>query len=279
MQKNKDFLMLGRIFSEDEKSSEEYNKILLLQRSDNQLSLYKRSNMNDSMNRNICKMIIQRDEEGNYFPRSLQGLSEQLLDTNEALELLRKSPRHIKYKGIDVTLYAIGELDRDLFHIVVKKDGDSVNISRLYQKHYHCKLKDDLEIDRECSQDFDLVAKLIDTLNGNVECLGKYIELARHEVNAGGKIVYMSYDNGFKISSDKHQREVIRMRLLQNEMDAVAEIISSSKDQSTHKLQDYEKSTTPKPIISKEERERLFNEYHRRIFSPPNPTTSNNKRR
>ena len=45
--------------------------------------------MNDGMSRNICKMIIQRDEAGNYFPRSLQGLSEQLLDTNEALELLR----------------------------------------------------------------------------------------------------------------------------------------------------------------------------------------------
>lgn len=275
MQKNKDFLMLGRIFSEDEKDAENYNKILLLQRSDNQLSLYKRSNMNDSMNRNICKMIIQRDEEGNYFPRSLQGLSEQLLDTNEALELLRKSPRYASYKGIDVTLCAIGDLDEDLFHLVVKRKSDNAQIGEIYELRVHAEPPTDLVRDRECSKDFDLVANLIDTLNGNVECLGKYSELARHEVNVGGKIVYKSYDNGFKMSSDKHEKEVVRMKLLQREIDEVAEIIHLTSQ--TQK--EYQKSTRTKVNLTPEERSTLFNEYHRRIFSTPNPTTSSKKRR
>lgn len=279
MQKNKDFLMLGRIFSEDETKSDEYNKILLLQRSGNQLSLYKRSNMNDGMSRNICKMIIQRDEAGNYFPRSLQGLSEQLLDTNEALELLRKSPRHTRLRGIDVTLCAIGNLGRNEFHLVVKRDSDNVQIGRLFEAYVHSGPPSDLASDRAKSKDFDLVASLIETLNGDVDCLEKYSDLARHEVNAGGKIIYKSYNNGFKTSDDKHQKEVIRMRLIQDEMDAVAEIISSTS-KPPYKLQDYKKSTQPKPELSKEARERLFNEYHRRIFSVPQTTTTgNNKRR
>ena len=42
----------------------------------------------------------------------------------------------------------------------------------------------------------------------------------------------------------------------------------------------YKKFTQPKPELSKDARERLFNEYHRRIFSVPQTTTTgNNKRR
>lgn len=280
MQKNKDFLMLGRILSEEEEKTGEYNKMLLLKRSENQLSLYKRSNMNDSMNRNICKMIIQRDEEGNYFPRSLQGLSEQLLDTNEAIQLLQNSPRYARYKGIDVTIYSTFDEFTDSIKLNVKKVSDDMTFYHYYMSEDHCVLPPtELELDRKKSKDFDLVANLIDTLNGEIDCLKKYSDLARHEVNAGGKIIYKSYNNGFKASDDKHQKEVIRMRLIQDEMDAVAEIISSTS-KPPYKLQDYKKSTQPKPELSKEARERLFNEYHRRIFSVPQTTTTgNNKRR
>ena len=40
-----------------ESGMENKNRVVLLEQSDNQLCLYKKSNMNDSMNRNICKII------------------------------------------------------------------------------------------------------------------------------------------------------------------------------------------------------------------------------
>ena len=79
MQKNKEFLLFGRIFSIDEPYTSGKNKIEIYDNGNNQLYLYKKSNMNDKMRRNVCKMVIQKLDNGDYFPRSLQAVDSGIL--------------------------------------------------------------------------------------------------------------------------------------------------------------------------------------------------------
>lgn len=79
MQKNKEFLLFGRIFSIDEPYTSGKNKIEIYDNGNNQLYLYKKSNMNDKMRRNVCKLVIQKLDNGDYFPRSLQAVDSGIL--------------------------------------------------------------------------------------------------------------------------------------------------------------------------------------------------------
>lgn len=108
MQKNKDFLMLGRFFSEEESLPQNCHRSFLLSKGSNQLCLYKKSNMNQAMTRGICKLILQRGIDDVYFPRSLQSVSEQMLHTKEVLELMKEKPTIINVGGMDTIAYFDG---------------------------------------------------------------------------------------------------------------------------------------------------------------------------
>jgi len=99
MQKNKEFLMLGRFFNKDEENTEDKNKVFLISNSDNQLCLYKKSNMNITMNRNICKIIVQQLENGDYFPRSLQMVSNTMAESLNILDFLGNGKYNITLDG------------------------------------------------------------------------------------------------------------------------------------------------------------------------------------
>lgn len=108
MQKNKEFLLMGRFFSDEEDLSQEYNRIFILQSKDNQLSLYKKSNMNKTMQRKISKIILQKGLDSVYFPKSLQAISEQILHTSEALNLFQYGKGDIKVDGIEALIESDG---------------------------------------------------------------------------------------------------------------------------------------------------------------------------
>lgn len=78
MQKVKDFLMLGRFFTNFDYAHD--NKVLILdnENSDNQLWLVKKSNMNTTMNNNIIRILLQRNSDGKFFPRSIQSISDDI---------------------------------------------------------------------------------------------------------------------------------------------------------------------------------------------------------
>ena len=84
MQKIKDFLLLGRMFNEYRTTIPNQNQLIILDKDDsnNQLYLVKKSNMNSTMKASIIKIIIQLNENGKFFPRSIQSISDemQLLD-------------------------------------------------------------------------------------------------------------------------------------------------------------------------------------------------------
>lgn len=78
MQKVKDFLLLGRFFTNFDHVYD--NKVFILdnENSDNQLWLVKKSNMNTSMNKNIIKILLQINSDGKFFPRSMQSISDDI---------------------------------------------------------------------------------------------------------------------------------------------------------------------------------------------------------
>jgi len=90
MQKVKDFLLLGRMFSNFDHAYE--NKVLVLDKEDsnNQLWLVKKSNMNSTMSRNIIKILLQKSPDGRFFPRSLQSISDEIEMEYLAAPYIRK---------------------------------------------------------------------------------------------------------------------------------------------------------------------------------------------
>lgn len=90
MQKVKNFLLFGRMFSNFDYL--DGNKLIVLdnENSDNQLWLVKKSNMNSTMNRNIIKILLQKSEDGNFFPRSLQSISDEMEMEYLAAPYIRK---------------------------------------------------------------------------------------------------------------------------------------------------------------------------------------------
>ena len=88
MQKVKEFLLLGRMFNEYRESRPEQNSLIIVNNdgSTNQKWLYKKSNMNSTMNRSIIKILIQLSDEGKYFPRSVQSITEDI----EAVQAARR---------------------------------------------------------------------------------------------------------------------------------------------------------------------------------------------
>ena len=108
MQKNKEFLLLGRIFAKDEQFDQDYNRVFLLRNRTNQLFLYKKSNMNQTMQRSISKMIIQKGLDDVYFPRSLQAVTEQILHTSEFMDLMQQRPGMVEVDGIEALVSSDG---------------------------------------------------------------------------------------------------------------------------------------------------------------------------
>ena len=104
MQKVKDFLLLGRFFNEFRMPFTEQNNIAIVDReeSNNQLYLYKKSNMKSVSNRDIIKLIIQRSSDGNFFARSIQSVSDEIEKVNEAIYDLRNGVRILKDLPEDV---------------------------------------------------------------------------------------------------------------------------------------------------------------------------------
>ena len=86
MSKVKDFLLLGRMFNEYDTPNLEGNRLYIIdnENSTNQICLIKKSNMNDNMENNIVKIILQLTKDGKYFPRSIQTVSNELELKNEA---------------------------------------------------------------------------------------------------------------------------------------------------------------------------------------------------
>ena len=87
MQKIKNFLLLGRMFNEYRMSDPNQNKLIVFDKDDssNQLYLVKKSNMNSTMRSSIIKIIIQLNENGKFFPRSIQSISDEM----QLLEMAR----------------------------------------------------------------------------------------------------------------------------------------------------------------------------------------------
>lgn len=87
MQKIKDFLLLGRMFNEFRTSEPNQNQLIVFDKDDsnNQLYLVKKSNMNSTMSRSIIKIIIQLNDNGFFFPRSIQSISDEM----QLLEMAR----------------------------------------------------------------------------------------------------------------------------------------------------------------------------------------------
>ena len=80
MQKVKEFLLLGKFYNEYRSSRPEQFSLVIMDKDDstNQMWLYKKSNMNDRMNRSIIKILIQLNSNGKFFPRSIQSISEDM---------------------------------------------------------------------------------------------------------------------------------------------------------------------------------------------------------
>ena len=80
MQKVKDFLLLGKFYNEYRNSRPEQFSLIIMDKdgSTNQMWLYKKSNMNSKMDRSIVKILIQLNANGEFFPRSIQSISEDM---------------------------------------------------------------------------------------------------------------------------------------------------------------------------------------------------------
>lgn len=164
MQKNKSFLLLGRFFSNNESGMDNKNRVVLLEQSDNQLCLYKKSNMNDSMNRNLCKMIIQKLESGDYFPRSLQTLSGSILESLTIMDSLEES---------DETVYL--ELDAP--------ECEEGTLSYLF-----------MPLTNAGPEDYEDVEKLISIMGVNEKVAKNYIAKYKIKVMKKLIILHMMYE-------------------------------------------------------------------------------------
>ena len=104
MQKLKDFLLLGRFFNEFRKSDAKQNGLAIVDReeSSNQLYLYKKSNMESNTSRDLIKLIIQRNSDGNYFARSIQSVSDEIERVRDATNDLRNGIRILRDLPEDV---------------------------------------------------------------------------------------------------------------------------------------------------------------------------------
>lgn len=95
MQKVKDFLLLGKFYNEYRNSRPEQFSLIIMDKdgSTNQMWLYKKSNMNSKMDRNIIKILIQLNANGKFFPRSIQSISEDMEAIVEARKDLASGVR------------------------------------------------------------------------------------------------------------------------------------------------------------------------------------------
>lgn len=89
MQKNKDFLLMGRFVPDSDLTDDMY-KVHAVPHNNNQVILYKKSNNNSTMNSSISKLLLQQLDNGNYFPRSMQRVSVNMLEEDEAKKILEK---------------------------------------------------------------------------------------------------------------------------------------------------------------------------------------------
>ncbi len=164
MQKNKDFLMLGRFFSDDEKNVNDKNKVILIDNTDNQLCLLKKSNMNGTMSRNICKMIIQRMDDGSYFPRSLQSVNGTMLQGFNIFQLLSQGPNNITYNGNPATLMCNSGSGVYNLKVIINKDHE---IHHMYSQYYYT------DPDGEIEQ----VKYLIRSMNGDESIVDEHRQI------------------------------------------------------------------------------------------------------
>lgn len=170
MQKNKDFLMLGRFFSEEETLPNGCHKTYLLSKGNNQLCLYKQSNMNSTMQRNICKLILQEGMNQIYFPRSLQSLSEKMLHTKDVLELMKDKPTIIKLDDVEAIAYSDGHR----MEMIVPALNQT--ISKRYWPKILAEPFDETSTDGDIEKysDYDLVSNLFAMTNQSQQVLSKY---------------------------------------------------------------------------------------------------------
>ena len=147
MQKNKEFLLLGRFFSESENLPQTYHRVFLLQTRDNQLTLYKKSNMNSEMQRSISKLIIQKGLDNVYFPRSLQAISEQILHTSEFLSIMQNAEGTIEIDGIEALIKSRG----------LSLEIDVPSFNQRLAKSYFLKVLAAPIVEAESAQDEEIV--------------------------------------------------------------------------------------------------------------------------
>lgn len=165
MQKVKEFLMLGRFFNNFDYAQD--NKVLILdnENSDNQIWLVKKSNMNKTMNKNIMRILLQRNSDGKFFPRSMQSISDDIeleylaapyirkgveidgLSDDEKLQLLNQGlltytpfiGLHLKNPVINPrinpsifgTMFSAEVIDKQEFERALKKLGKHINLESI----------------------------------------------------------------------------------------------------------------------------------------------------
>ncbi len=116
MQKNKEFLMLGKLYTPGHTSN-----ITVTTRGNNQLCLLKKSRMNTDVSNNICKIILQESMNGDHFPRSLQAIPEEIVYTEELESTLDSGKKDITIDGRDASISFYDN------YITVELKGDSSN--------------------------------------------------------------------------------------------------------------------------------------------------------
>ena len=126
--------------------------------------------MNSTMQRNICKLILQEGMNQIYFPRSLQSLSEKMLHTKDVLELMKDKPTIIKLDDVEAIAYSDGHR----MEMIVPALNQT--ISKRYWPKILAEPFDETSTDGDIEKysDYDLVSNLFAMTNQSQQVLSKY---------------------------------------------------------------------------------------------------------
>lgn len=231
--KCKSFLMSGRILADSDSKLNGKNKFAVLPYSTRdgrqQFHLLKKSNMNQVCDNNVCKIILEEDQKGSIFVKSLQGFTDQLLRSTEYRELLKKSPTMVTKNGVMASMSCN---TANQIKITVIKNGKHYDLAERYPTPlapppiFLDNEDDDIPVILEKNENYDAVCDFLNFFGVEVEGLEEYKYVRK----------YKDSSNNSENTSDTTAVSVASANALSVVPNAQTTVVSSSIDISATKV-------------------------------------------
>ena len=230
MSKCKLFLMNGRVLADSDPKLTDKNKFAVMphntRNGKKQFYLLKKSNMNSKCDNNICKIILEEDQNGSLFVKSLQGLTDQLLRSNEYHTLLKKSPTMVTLGGVPANLN-VSAANQIVVNVVKKEKLHSVGelIHTILDNPPLAPPPHD-DVDLQENEHYQAVSDFLNYLG--VECDGleeyRYVdEYSDYVENDDDIEVLLDDEEDFQVNFDRHMNDLL------DEMFAEIDVVPSEE--------------------------------------------------